>query len=251
MFQAHSKRKKSKKSKMKLEDRKFLTFVPYRCGYKGCDSKEVKFKACSGCDCIYYCSKEHQASDWPRHKIECKHISSLSIHGKSYLTEKELEKYPLGCFPLYSSMEEAESKGEKVCVICGSKRNLTLTGCCGVPVCNNEDEYEMFSRSRDFCIRNHSRYTLCGYHYGEDHDGDWRECAKCIEEHGCGKAISWYGTNGWNCTPMLEKDIKKDDMLTEKCVGCEKRIMTGWEAHSPSVGGVSCQMCMFSRFRSR
>eukprot|EP01029_Cantina_marsupialis_P004276 TRINITY_DN1430_c0_g4_i1.p1 TRINITY_DN1430_c0_g4~~TRINITY_DN1430_c0_g4_i1.p1 ORF type:complete len:263 (-),score=43.21 TRINITY_DN1430_c0_g4_i1:210-998(-) len=250
MFQDDSKRKKSKKSKMKLEDRKFLTFVPYRCGYKGCDSKETIFQACGGCDCIYYCSKEHQASDWPRHKIECNHVASLSVHGKAFSTEKELEKYPLGCFPLYSSMEEAESKGKKACIICGSKRNLTLTECCGMPVCDNEDEYVMFSYSREFCIRNHSRYTLCGFHATEGHDGDWRECSKCFDDLR-GEAISWYGTNGWNCTPMLEKDIKKDDMLSEKCVHCGGRIMTGFEGHSSSRDGISCETCSNIRYNAR
>jgi hypothetical protein len=29
---------------------------------------------CKGCSVVAYCSKEHQRTDWPRHKVECKKV---------------------------------------------------------------------------------------------------------------------------------------------------------------------------------
>ena len=54
--------------------------------------------------------------------------------------------------------------------------------CCGQVVCNREDEYQMFSYSREFCDRSHRRYTTCGKHDSERHSGDWRECKICVDE---------------------------------------------------------------------
>lgn len=40
------------------------------CGY--CDKeKKNKLKKCSRCKVYYYCSKECQKKDWPRHKLQC------------------------------------------------------------------------------------------------------------------------------------------------------------------------------------
>lgn len=41
----------------------------FTCGAK--DSSELKLKACARCAKATYCSKEHQTSDWPRHKQYC------------------------------------------------------------------------------------------------------------------------------------------------------------------------------------
>lgn len=29
---------------------------------------------CQGCQVVFYCGREHQASDWPHHKLGCKQI---------------------------------------------------------------------------------------------------------------------------------------------------------------------------------
>eukprot|EP01029_Cantina_marsupialis_P031083 TRINITY_DN873_c0_g1_i5.p1 TRINITY_DN873_c0_g1~~TRINITY_DN873_c0_g1_i5.p1 ORF type:complete len:111 (-),score=7.24 TRINITY_DN873_c0_g1_i5:404-736(-) len=96
-------KKKSTKSQKKLERRQMLTYVPFRCAFKGCRNKEPELKSCSGCSCAFYCSKEHQASDWNRHRADCKYIQRLGKTGKSFeligepfSSAKELKKYPLG-----------------------------------------------------------------------------------------------------------------------------------------------------------
>ena len=49
-------------------------------------------------------------------------------------------------------------------------------------ICDDEHNYVMFSCDWNSCIRNHWRYALCGFHYLEEHDGDWKDCAKGREE---------------------------------------------------------------------
>eukprot|EP01029_Cantina_marsupialis_P001853 TRINITY_DN11687_c0_g1_i1.p1 TRINITY_DN11687_c0_g1~~TRINITY_DN11687_c0_g1_i1.p1 ORF type:complete len:291 (-),score=40.62 TRINITY_DN11687_c0_g1_i1:162-1034(-) len=237
------KRKKTEGADEKFAKKTMTTFVPHRCNAINCKSKNKKLFSCSGCSCVYYCSKDCQKQDWKRHKIECNHLSSLGtgIKGKPYSSKRELKKYPIGCFPMYSSLEEAKADGKSGCFICGSETNLVLTDCCGLPVCNNEDEYTLGSYKRDYCIRNHNRYTNCGHHHSEGHYGDWRNCSGCIEE-------VWRGTNGWNSTPMLDKHIKKGAMLSSCCVNCGNRVMTGWEKHSTdSRRNICCRRCLFSR----
>jgi len=45
------------------------------CALPGCGARErhpSHFKTCGACKTVAYCSKEHQTSDWPRHKADCK-----------------------------------------------------------------------------------------------------------------------------------------------------------------------------------
>jgi len=63
------------------------------------------------------------------------------------------------------------------CGLCGKTGRLTRTECCGKWICDDADEYVMFSYARNSCYRNHDRFTLCGYHHTEGHAGDWKECA--------------------------------------------------------------------------
>lgn len=64
------------------------------------------------------------------------------------------------------------------CGLCGKKKNLVRTECCGQWICNDEDKYVLFSYSQNSCHRNHRRMTLCGYHHGEGHKGKWQDCKK-------------------------------------------------------------------------
>jgi hypothetical protein len=57
--------------------------------------------------------------------------------------------------------------------------------------------YVMFSSARNSCSRNHWRYTLCGYHHGERHQGQWLECKKCKESFDTEDYV-FYGTNEYN-----------------------------------------------------
>jgi len=42
------------------------------CGLTGCEVKVIKGGLCSQCRSVNYCSKEHQRSDWPAHKLTCR-----------------------------------------------------------------------------------------------------------------------------------------------------------------------------------
>ncbi len=68
--------------------------------------------------------------------------------------------------------KKAESICKPRCGLCGKATNLTKTECCGNWICDDEDQYVMFSYARNSCLRNHRRYTLCGYHHTEGHEGD-------------------------------------------------------------------------------
>jgi hypothetical protein len=57
------------------------------------------------------------------------------------------------------------------CGLCGKTRKLTKTECCGQWICDDEGKYVIFSYARNSCSRNHRRFTLCGYHYTEEHEG--------------------------------------------------------------------------------
>jgi len=59
------------------------------------------------------------------------------------------------------------------CGLCGKTKKLMKTECCDNWICDDYDQYVMFSFARNSCARNHDRYTLCGYHYHEGHQGDW------------------------------------------------------------------------------
>jgi len=83
------------------------------------------------------------------------------------------------------------------CGLCGKTKNLTKTECCGTWICDDEHKYVMFSYARNSCIRNHRRYTLCGYHHTEGHPGDWTDCPKCRESFETEMYV-WYGTNEYN-----------------------------------------------------
>ncbi|KDO32038.1 hypothetical protein SPRG_03255 [Saprolegnia parasitica CBS 223.65] len=234
-------------SEARLELRQSQMFVPRRCEVVGCDRADVKH--CAKCRCVFYCGREHQLQDWPRHKIDCKHIASLGLSGIPYNEADELRKYPIGCFPV-------EASDLETCFVCGAGENevnLGTTECCGLTVCDNEHEYQMMSYSRTHCMRSHNRYTTCGSHANEGHGhSDWRTCphVDCAQqrespddEQGGGGGRSWYSTNGFNSTPMLGSSIPKGSMITGKCATCPRRLLSGWEGVTMSRAGTQCTRC--------
>ncbi len=54
-----------------------------------CKKSGLKFKHCSACKSVYYCSRECQKSDWKRHKKECKKIESPPKKKKETKDEKK------------------------------------------------------------------------------------------------------------------------------------------------------------------
>ena len=89
------------------------------------------------------------------------------------------------------------SKNRPRCGLCGKTGKLTKTECCGQWICDDEDQYVLFSYARNSCYRNHDRFTLCSYHYHEGHKGDWKECRKCREDFKT-ELYVWHGTNEYN-----------------------------------------------------
>lgn len=100
------------------------------------------------------------------------------------------------------------------CGLCGNTEKLTKTSCCDNWICDDEDQYVLFSYARNSCYRNHSRYTLCAYHYNEEHDGDWKSCKKCKKDMPIENYVD-YGTNDCN----FEK-LKNPPKISITCHHC-------------------------------
>lgn len=125
------------------------------------------------------------------------------------------------------------------CGLCGKTEKLTKTECCGHWICDDEDKYVLFSYARDSCHRNHRRYTLCGYHNNENHDGnDWLTCRKCRESVEMEMYV-WYGTNEYNFEKL--KDIPAYEPT--KCSNCNNIIKLGEEGYLIKGGEYFCDDC--------
>lgn len=101
------------------------------------------------------------------------------------------------------------------CGLCGKTGKLTKTECCNQWICDDEDQYVMFSYARNSCYRNHRRYTLCGYHYAEEHAGDWKDCSECRDSIETEMYV-YYGTNEYNFE-KLENPPEYEPTLCSKC----------------------------------
>lgn len=238
----------------KLEKKKAAIWIPRRCEVPGCSKRGEDVKVCSKCQCAYYCGREHQAEDWKRHKLDCKALKKASdyLQPRSFLPSRELEKYPIGCFPVPSSTNSTEVKanakaGGAKCFVCHSSSlevDITYTECCNLPVCDNSHEYQMMSYSRDFCQRSHDRYTSCASHCQEEHKGDWRDCVECNNERD--GARPFYSTNGFCATPCLEKFLPQGSMITFGCdsEGCKNRMIPGHSGVCYNPDGTTvCTSC--------
>jgi len=138
-------------------------------------------------------------------------------------------------------------KPKKSCGLCGKTAKLTRTECCGQWICDDEDKYVMFSYARNSCYRNHRRYTLCGHHHAEDHEGDWQTCSKCREGFETEMYV-WYGTNEYNFV-KLQNPPAYDPTY---CTGCGVTIRLGedWYSIAP-YRKYFCQDCTEKRIRSK
>ena len=130
------------------------------------------------------------------------------------------------------------SKARPSCELCGKTGKLTKTECCGQWICDDEDQYVLFSYARNSCYRNHDRYTLCSYHYHEGHKGDWKECRKCREGFETEMYV-WYGTNEYN----FEKLPNPPKYEPTKCAKCKRTIRLGEDGYSQIGGKYLCLKC--------
>lgn len=83
------------------------------------------------------------------------------------------------------------------CGLCGKAGKLAKTECCGQLICDDEENYVLFSYARNSCSRNHRRFTLCGYHHNEGHPGSWKDCPRCREDFKTEDYV-YSGTNEYN-----------------------------------------------------
>ena len=127
---------------------------------------------------------------------------------------------------------------EPRCGLCGKAGKLTRTECCGNWICDDEDQYVLFSYARNSCHRNHRRFTLCGYHYTEEHDGHWKDCAQCREDIETEMYV-YYGTNEYNFETLPNPPSHEPT----KCAKCGKVIRLAYETHSYGPEGHLCARC--------
>ncbi len=111
----------------------------------------------------------------------------------------------------------------------------------------------MFSYAQNSCYRNHRRYTLCGSHYAEAHQGRWQECMECRE--GLETEIYvYYGTNEFN----FEKLSDAPDFEPTRCSKCKRVIVLSEGGYSVLGNDYLCASCTWpnieplsSQLRSR
>jgi hypothetical protein len=137
--------------------------------------------------------------------------------------------------------KRTQKKDTPRCGLCGKTKNLTKTDCCDQWICDDEDQYVMFSFARNSCHRNHDRYTLCAYHYHEGHTGDWKTCEKCKADFESDlEMYVYYATNEYN----FEKMENPPEYEPTKCAKCGSVIVLSEDAYTMSGEGYFCEKCM-------
>jgi hypothetical protein len=134
--------------------------------------------------------------------------------------------------------KKAAAKEKPRCGLCGKRGKLTKTECCGQWVCDDAENYVLFSYAHNSCFRNHSRYTLCAYHYNEGHKGDWHNCKKCRKDIEPEMYV-YYGTNDYN----FEKLADPPAFEPTRCTGCKRIIKLADDGYSVSSEGTFCIDC--------
>jgi hypothetical protein len=129
------------------------------------------------------------------------------------------------------------------CGLCGKTKNLIRTACCDHWICDDEHTYVMFSYGRNSCSRNHSRYTVCGFHYNEGHEGDWKTCAKCRRSFET-EVYVHYATNEYNFEVLADPP----EYEPTRCAHCGAVIVLADGGYSQSSEGYSCPECVFKKF---
>lgn len=124
------------------------------------------------------------------------------------------------------------------CGLCGKTTKLTRTDCCGNFICDDMDSYQMFSYARNSCARNHMRFTLCGSHDMEEHDGRWQDCKDCRESFETEMYV-WYGTNEYN----FEKLENPPSFEPTHCSDCGEIIHLSADGYTTSGDKIWCEAC--------
>lgn len=140
--------------------------------------------------------------------------------------------------PLGKKQAKRKPKAKPGCGLCGNTEQLTKTPCCNHWICDDLEQYELFSFANTSCYRNHERYTLCSYHYCEDHEGNWQDCQDCREEFDT-EIYVYQGTNEFNF------EVLKNPPAYEPthCKGCNRIIHLGDGGYTLASGNYFCMKC--------
>lgn len=133
----------------------------------------------------------------------------------------------------------------KQCGLCGKTRKLVKTECCDNRICDDEENYVMFSYARNSCSRNHRNQSLCSYHFGEEHKGNWWECQKCPKEFPLPYYV-WLGTNEYN----FRKLENPPEFEPIRCAKCAKAINLGTDGYTMRGEDYLCESCGFLPLRT-
>ena len=130
---------------------------------------------------------------------------------------------------------------KKQCWLCGKSKKLLKTECCGMWICDDEANYEMFSCSKNSCSRNHRRYTLCAFHYNEWHSWDWQDCKVCKDDFDT-ETYVYYGTNEYNFEKL--KNVPKFKPVN--CFECWSIINLWEDGHMKDENWYTCLSCYYN-----
>jgi hypothetical protein len=130
------------------------------------------------------------------------------------------------------------SENKPKCGLCGKTKNLMKTECCEQWICNDEHKYVPFSYDTNSCSRNHRRYTLCGFHYAEEHEGSWQDCSKCKKAFQTEMYV-YYETNEFNFDKLQNPPAYKPTL----CSKCGVTIKLGTDGHTISGKEYWCEEC--------
>jgi hypothetical protein len=135
------------------------------------------------------------------------------------------------------SKQVTEQNGKR-CGLCGKTENLTRTPCCNEWICDDADSYVMFSYARNSCYRNHDRFTLCGSHWHEGHEGRWQDCEACRDSFETEMYV-YYGTNEYN----FERLENPPTYEPTHCQKCNAIIRLAEDGYMLSSEGYICMRC--------
>ena len=142
-----------------------------------------------------------------------------------------------------NSESAAPASATPRCGLCGKTGKLTRTPCCGNWICNDADKYVAFSYARNSCFRNHTMFTICGFHGNEKHEGRWQDCAKCRDSFETEMYV-WYGTNEYN----FEKLPNPPEFEPTHCSKCNRVIKLGEDGYSVRGKEYLCARCSAKEF---
>lgn len=135
--------------------------------------------------------------------------------------------------------KETESAEEiPRCGLCGKTENLTKTPCCDNWICNDDEQYVMFSNAQNSCSRNHRNLTLCGFHFNEGHEGNWQDCQLCKDSFETEIYVD-FGTNEYN----FEKLKNPPSFEDTRCSSCDKVIILSEGGYSLHGKEYYCEKC--------